>query len=1021
MGRSASAARAPGLPLLLALVLLGLLGTGARADDETPSGGGLDADAASEVPPSGPLPDVRWYTLDTPHFHIHFYADERPLADHTAIIAERAFILLTRNLNWRPSGRINITLNDHTDFANGFASSVPQNFVFGFGAPPGPFDELGDFDDYLKLLITHELTHVVHLDTILGFARIYNAVFGKLYSPNLSQANWWVEGLAVVQESRQTVAGRLRSAIFDMELRAPFLEGHVLGLDTVSHGPLVFPQGTAAYLYGSSILKYVEDRYGPEKLTEISHRYGRSLIPGAMNRMTARAVGKPYAGIFAPGLIDEWRASMSHRYALQSEEARRRGPIDDRRVTYEAPGPRSDGLTPRFFPDGTVLYHRATVDDDPAYVRLDLETGAKQVLALAYGAGLATPTPDGRALVFQRLSLIPLRWRISGNANLSWTDLYRLDLETGELRELTRVRRAAEPDVSPDGTRIACIVGGTGTRQLAVLALNGNGSAGAPKVLAADVPGLAYSPAWSPDGRFIAYSRWKDGGFRDIHVYDVAAGTDRALAVDRALDVDPRFSPDGRYLIFSSDRTGIYNVFARELATGRLYQVTNVLGGAFQPAVSPDGRRLVYMGFTSAGYDLFTAPFDPWTWPLAQPYVNARPQPTLNPGSLADSPDAKPGEGSVTGFPESIGPYRPWQYMYPRTWIVDVVTNPLGLGNSAQVQFTVGDPAANHAVGFQALIPSDLDASLRLDYAYSRLWPSFGFTATRSAGLANDLIIDGARVNYRQHASSASVSMGLPVLRRPISSADVSFGYTFAAYAPADPLPVADPTRGITIPPEHGPDANLFLTWSFSNVRSWAYSISGQKGRRLQLSLTVSNQSLGGRFSTTRASWYWTEYFTPPWARFHAFALLYSGGLQAGDKAFAFGLGGYVEQDLIRNLFLNRRQCCTYQRGYLPNSAVGDQYHLVSAEYRMPLLWIERGYETFPIYLRRLNGAVFTDIGNAFYGNFRFQDLRYAAGVELRLSLSLFYWIETEIQLGLARGFSNGGGNQVYFVTTFPF
>ena len=88
-------------------------------------------------------------------------------------------------------------------------------------------------------------------------------------------------------ESRQTTAGRLRSAIFDMELRAPFLEGHLLGLDNVSNGPLVFPQGTAAYLYGSSVLKYVEDRYGPLKLRDISHRYGRSFIPGAINRIAA--------------------------------------------------------------------------------------------------------------------------------------------------------------------------------------------------------------------------------------------------------------------------------------------------------------------------------------------------------------------------------------------------------------------------------------------------------------------------------------------------------------------------------------------------------------------------------------------------------------------------------------------------------------------------------------------------------------------------------------------------------------
>src|SRR5262249_5520705 len=157
-----------------------------------------------------------------------------------------------------------------------------------------------------------------------------------------------------------------------------------------------------------------------------------------------------------------------------------------------------------------------------------------------------------------RESLLPLRWRISGASNLEWNDLFRLDLETGEERELTRARRADEPDVSPDGKLVVCTVGGPGTRRLAVVPIEG----GVPRVLAADLPGFAYSPSFSPDGRLIAYSRWMPGGFRDIHVFDLQTGTDRALMHDRAMDVDPRFAPDGRVIIFSSDRTGIYNVFA---------------------------------------------------------------------------------------------------------------------------------------------------------------------------------------------------------------------------------------------------------------------------------------------------------------------------------------------------------------------------------------------------------------------------------------------------------------------------
>jgi len=500
-----------------------------------------------------------------------------------------------------------------------------------------------------------------------------------------------------------------------------------------------------------------------------------------------------------------------------------------------------------------------------------------------------------------------------------------------------------------------------------------------------------------------------------------ATGADRALMRDRAMDVDPRFSPDGHLVVFSSDRTGISNIFAYELETGRLSQITNVLAGAFQPAVSPDGKLLVYMGFTSAGYDLFSTPFDPWSWLPAQPFANARPDAPTDPESFADSPDARPGEAPLGPLAETITSYQPWKYLYPHTWILKLLTNPLGIGNSGQVQFSVSDPVGNQALALSAIVPADGDGSLRLDYAYNRIWPSFGFTATRSSVLASDLVIDGAAVGYRQHSGSASASVGLPVVRTSTSSGDIGFGYSYSAYAPAGVLPVADPTRGITLRPEIGPDANVFVTWAYSNAHSWAYSISEQEGRRLQLALLISDPALGGRFRTTELTWAWTEFFTPPWARLQALAILYSGGIGIGDKRFFFGLGGFVEQDLLRSLFLNRRQCCTFLRGYQPNATVGDQYHLLSIEYRSPLLWIERGFSTFPIYLRRLYGAAFADMGEAFFGALRVKDIRKSVGVELRFQLKLVYYIDSEVQLGVARGLDKGGSDQLYVVTSFPF
>jgi hypothetical protein len=223
------------------------------------------------------------------------------------------------------------------------------------------------------------------------------------------------------------------------------------------------------------------------------------------------------------------------------------------------------------------------------------------------------------------------------------------------------------------------------------------------------------------------------------------------------------------------------------------------------------------------------------------------------------------------------------------------------------------------------------------------------------------------------------------------------------------------------VAPQTGPDANLFVSWSFSNAHSWTYSISGQEGRRLQLSLQFSNPELGSKYHTTEVNWAWTEYFTPPWARLHALAMLYSGGVGIGDKRGLFALGGFVDQDLVRAAFLNRRQCCLFLRGYAAGSLVGDQFHLLSTEYRAPLLVIERGYNTFPVYVRRVSGAAFVDVGNSFYGDFRASDLKVGVGGELRVEMNLVYYIPTQLMLGVARALREPGGTQVYFVSAFPF
>src|SRR5690606_26858400 len=182
---------------------------------------------------------------------------------------------------------------------------------------------------------------------------------------------------------------------------------------------------------------------------------------------------------------------------------------------------------------------------------------------------------------------------------------------------LTHGQRAREPDVSPDGRSIVFVENHRGTTTLLIADIGPDGKLANARAL---VPSArfeqAYTPRFSPDGKWVAYSVWKHGGYRDIRIVEVVTGRFYEIARDRALDMQPTFSPDGRWVFFSSDRAyGIPNIFAFDTTTGSIHQVTNVKTGAFQPEVSPDGKTRAYVGYTTAASALFAMPPAQSHWP----------------------------------------------------------------------------------------------------------------------------------------------------------------------------------------------------------------------------------------------------------------------------------------------------------------------------------------------------------------------------------------------------------------------
>ena len=100
-------------------------------------------------------------------------------------------------------------------------------------------------------------------------------------------------------------------------------------------------------------------------------------------------------------------------------------------------------------------------------------------------------------------------------------------------------------------------------------------------------------------------------GQRDLWILN--EGPIRQLTNDMALDTEPLES-SGRTLYFSSDRTGIYNIFAIDLEEETLYQVTNVLTGAFTPSIHPTNNTMLFTVYHNWGYGIATMPLNPNQW-----------------------------------------------------------------------------------------------------------------------------------------------------------------------------------------------------------------------------------------------------------------------------------------------------------------------------------------------------------------------------------------------------------------------
>ncbi|MEZ0611829.1 TolB family protein [Fibrella sp. WM1] len=108
--------------------------------------------------------------------------------------------------------------------------------------------------------------------------------------------------------------------------------------------------------------------------------------------------------------------------------------------------------------------------------------------------------------------------------------------------------------------------------------------------------GHSYLHGWSPDGKWLVYTAQRDG---DYNIYKVPAngGTEVQLTTAKGLDDGPEYSPDGKYIYFNSTRSGLMQLWRMKPDGSEQEQITNDEFNNWFPHISPDGKQMVFLSF----------------------------------------------------------------------------------------------------------------------------------------------------------------------------------------------------------------------------------------------------------------------------------------------------------------------------------------------------------------------------------------------------------------------------------------
>lgn len=904
--------------------------------------------------------ELKWHTIETDHFDVHYHEEIRDIAIKGASIAEQVRPILMKQMGIDTLRRLDIVFTAEDEVLNGFA--MPSNHTVIWVDQNDAALWVGD-EKWLRTVLAHELQHLVYFNTI------------KTWLPepmNMFYAGapgWIVEGLA------EYYTEKWRPFRYDISHKA-----HVIN-NTVHKIPDPHNDGFSKSLY-------LAERFGDSTIVKIlNHRNKLGLLD-------FKESFKKHTGIKLKQFNEDWRRHMNTFFYGQRAQKER---VDEVGRVHKLPLKKVAAFD--YFPDtmkiamvgllskgqrdlSLVVATRDTAKENKIWkerVEKAEKKGEKPKKVKPkwklkeYDNGVfgeliqnLDVSPDGKAIVYPK-------YRFGTNQSLMF-GIWHLDLQTKKKTLLTPTMRANHPQFSPDGKKIVFVGHENSTTQLYIM--NPDGSDIQP-LTRNEGDTQIITPIWRPDGKAIAFAQSDPDGLMDIHILDLESGRINQITNSHEGDFSPIWHPDGQSISY----TGLYdytpNLYTHNLESGETIRNTDV------------GDMIM-----AKNWNPFTSSITAMTLPT----VDSSRVVDINPKRVADvkqlninplystwrtkTPDY-PLEGIENNYDVKINKESPYKF-YKHISLLGTLILPDE--KSLFMNSAITDGMGRHVLS--GLFFTDYDSLFATMVQYSNN-TGFPFKGSWGVNYFKDMFFTFQFYNRNQHTflelyNGTSIWWNLPYNFGQSMSANHSVGLSLNLMN-REAQTVPDSLLDVFLAPESGKQGNLSLSYTYKNQRNHRRNMFAPiHGYGFSITHDMVSSTIWGNLDYNKTE---IDLFTHQKAgpfsiyargRFESL----SGNPLPQDTLGIFDIPNYY----IAGSFTPGREYMS-PRGY-SGARYGDKAFMGTLELRAPaapfqvveiLRIIQIGYPTV---------ALISDFGNAWNETDQKEDLIVTTGAEFRFALS---------------------------------